>query len=190
MDFIIFLRFSKIIYSIYLAFYSPDFSIDRIILMSFRFELEILVYLLILVYIIFISLLVNTQWRCQRKHRERPPPKLKKCCRKMMLFQRALFLTTFPKIDKNSMFLMNFYQKISKFSQNSPKICIFRRNARKINAAFLKFCCEWAKIMHFCYFLKKFLKIFSKIPQRIMFFVKTRENLTHGFEIFFENGPK
>ena len=27
------------------------------------------------------------------------------------------------------------------------------------------------------------MKIFSKIPQRIMFFVKTRENLTQVFEI-------
>ena len=37
--------------------------------------------------------------------------------------------------------------------------------------------------MHFLLFSKKSLKIFSKIPQRIMFFVKTRENLTQGFEI-------
>ena len=55
----------------------------------------------------------------------------------MMLFPKALFLaTTFPKIDKNSTFLMNFYQKISKFSENFPTICIFRPNARKINAGF------------------------------------------------------
>ena len=48
-----------------------------------------------------------------------PPPEIEKnCCRKMMLFPKALFLaTTFPKIDKNSIFLMNIYQKISKFSQ-------------------------------------------------------------------------
>ena len=58
-----------------------------------------------------------------------------------MLFPKALFLaTTFPKIDKNSIFLMNFYRKISKFSQNFPTICIFRPKARKINAGFLKFC--------------------------------------------------
>ena len=45
------------------------------------------------------------------EHRERPPPKLKKCCRKMMLFPKALFLaTTFSKVDKNSIFLLNFYQ--------------------------------------------------------------------------------
>ena len=71
-----------------------------------------------------------------------PHPEIeKKRCRKVMLFPKALFLaTTFPKIDKNSIFLMNFYQKISKFSQNFPTVCIFRPNARKINAWFLKFC--------------------------------------------------
>ena len=72
-----------------------------------------------------------------------PPRNWKNCCRKMMLFPKALFLaTTFPKIDKNSIFLVHFYQKISKISQNFPTICIFRPNARKINAEFLKFCWE------------------------------------------------
>ena len=70
-----------------------------------------------------------------------PPRNWKNCCRKMMLFPKALFLaTTFPKIDKNSILLMNFYQKISKFSQNFQTISILRPNARKINAGLLKFC--------------------------------------------------
>ena len=69
------------------------------------------------------------------------PPNRKNCRRKMMLFSKALFFaTTFPKIDKNSIFLVNFCQKISKFSRNFPTICIFRPNARKSNAGFLKFC--------------------------------------------------
>ena len=69
------------------------------------------------------------------------PAKLKNCCRKMMLFPKALFLaTTFPKIDKNSIFLMNVYQRISEFSQNFPTICICRPNSRKINAGFFKSC--------------------------------------------------
>ena len=47
------------------------------------------------------------------------PPKLDKCCRKMILFPKALFLAkTFPKRDKNLMFLMNFYQKVSKSANN------------------------------------------------------------------------
>ena len=71
-----------------------------------------------------------------------PPPEIEKnCCRKMMLFPKALFLaTTFPKIDKNSIFLMNCNQQISNFSLNFPTICICRPNARKINAGFLRFC--------------------------------------------------
>ena len=52
-------------------------------------------------------------------HRERPPARNgKNCCRKMMLFPRALFIaTTFPKIVKNSIFRLNFYQKFLKISQ-------------------------------------------------------------------------
>ena len=66
-----------------------------------------------------------------------PPPKPKNCCRKMMLFPKALFLVTiFPKIIKNSIFLLNFDPK---FSQNFPTICVFRPNALKINAWFDKF---------------------------------------------------
>ena len=76
------------------------------------------------------------------EHRERSRPEIEKnCCRKMMLFPMALVLaTTFPKIDKNAIFLMNFHQKISEFSQNFPTTCIFRPNQRKINAGFLKLC--------------------------------------------------
>ena len=87
-----------------------------------------------------------------------PPPEIEKnCCRKMMLFPKALFLaTTFPKIDKNSIFLMNFYQKISKIPNNA----------------------------FFSIFSRKLLKMLSKIPQRIMVLVKTLENLTQAFEIF------
>ena len=59
----------------------------------------------------------------------------------MMLFPKALdFATTFPKIDKNSIFLMNLYQEISNFSQNFSTICIYGPIARKSNAGFLKFC--------------------------------------------------
>ena len=37
----------------------------------------------------------------------------------MMLFPKSLFLaTTFPKIDKNLIFPMNFYQNFLKISQN------------------------------------------------------------------------
>ena len=95
-----------------------------------------------------------------------PLPETKKnCCRKMVLFPKALVLVTdFPKIVKNSNFLLNFHQKFSNFSQNFKTICIFRPNARKINAWFVKFLEKYAKIKHFRNFLKKFLKIFEDSP--------------------------
>ena len=65
-----------------------------------------------------------------------PPRNRKKCCRKMMLFPMALFLVTnFPKITKNSIFLLNSHQKFSKFSNN---LCISSKR-EKINAGFVKF---------------------------------------------------
>ena len=70
----------------------------------------------------------------------RNPPPLRKgkgCCRKMMLFPKALLLrTTFPKIVKNSIFLLNFYPKFSKTSQNFSTISVFRPNTGKINSWF------------------------------------------------------
>ena len=55
----------------------------------------------------------------------------------MMLFPRALFVATiFPKIDKNSLFLLNFHLN---FVKVSPTNCVFRQNARKFNAGFLNF---------------------------------------------------
>ena len=73
------------------------------------------------------------------EHRERsPPPRNWKKCRKMMLFPKALFLaTTFPKVAKNSMCLLNFYQNFLKFSQNFQTICVFCPNARKVNTLFV-----------------------------------------------------
>ena len=63
-----------------------------------------------------------------------PPPEIgKNCCRKMMLFPMALFLAAkFPKLAKNSIFLLNFYQK---FSQNFPKNC-FSSKREKITKSF------------------------------------------------------
>ena len=57
-----------------------------------------------------------------------PPRNGTKCFRKMMLFPRALFLaTTFLKIAKNSIFILNFYQNFAKTSQNSPTIFSSKR---------------------------------------------------------------
>ena len=104
-------------------------------------------------------------------HRERSPPpppprNRKQCWRKMVLFPKALFLaTTFPKLAKNSIFLLNFYQKFSKFSQNFQTISIFRPNARKSNTGFVNFFWKYAKVMHFKQFLKKFFENVLKFSQ-------------------------
>ena len=51
---------------------------------------------------------------------------------------RVFWATTFPKIVKNSIFLLNFHQKISNL--NIPIIiCIVRPKVRKINGGFLSF---------------------------------------------------
>ena len=58
----------------------------------------------------------------------------------MMLFRKALFLVTIvPKLKNNSIILLNFHEIFSKLYQNFPTICVFRPNARKINAWFAKF---------------------------------------------------
>ena len=61
----------------------------------------------------------------------------------MVSFQKGLFLaTTFPKLAKNLIFLLNFYQKF---------------------------------------------QIFLKFSQQFVFFVQTREKVTHGLSNSFEN---
>ena len=39
-------------------------------------------------------------------------------------------------------------------------------------------------------FSSKIFKVFLKFPKPVVFFVQTSENLTHGFEIFFQNRRK
>ena len=86
----------------------------------------------------------DTRERCKGVGRGKvgnPSPRNRKnWCRKMVLFPKALFLVTNLKNkNKNSIFLKKFHQKISTFSQNFPTICVFRPNAQKINAGFVKF---------------------------------------------------
>ena len=79
----------------------------------------------------------------------------------MVLYPKALFLaTTFSNVAKNSMFLLNFYQKFSKFSENFQTSCVFRPDAGNINAWFDKFFGKYAKIMHFSNFLKIYFESF------------------------------
>ena len=55
----------------------------------------------------------------------------------MMLFPKAKFLaTSFPKIDKNSIFLMNFYQKIQNFINISQQFVFFVQTREKLTMGF------------------------------------------------------
>ena len=62
----------------------------------------------------------------------------KYCCRKMMLFPKALYLVAnFPQIVKNSIFILNFHYKLSKFPCN---FMFLVQKCGNINAWFEKFC--------------------------------------------------
>ena len=75
----------------------------------------------------------------------------------MMLFPKALFLARkFPKIDTNSIFLLNFHQKFSNSSQIFPnQFPNFCPNARKCNAEFSNIF-KIGLNSAFCNFLKEF----------------------------------
>ena len=51
--------------------------------------------------------------------------------------------------------------KIWKGSQNFPTICVFLQRHKKLTHDVLNFFEEYAKIMHFCYFLKRFFENFQ-----------------------------
>ena len=84
----------------------------------------------------------------------------------MMLFPKFLFLATnFPKIDKNSIFQLNFHQNFSKFSQIFPKQLCFSCKRAKIKRMVLKFFCKIGEnTTFFAIFLRNFLQIFENSP--------------------------
>ena len=107
----------------------------------------------------------------------------KNCCRKMILFPKARFLAkTSPKIDKNSIFLLNFHQRFPKLSQNLSSICSFRPNARKINAWFVKSFENYAKIMQFCNFRKNSFANFRKFTGVLGLRPRTPYEAGHNLE--------
>ena len=119
----------------------------------------------------------------------RPKPKKLLWC----YFRRLYFSNNLPKIDRNSIFQMNFYQKISKCSQNFPTIWVFRPNARKFNAWFVKFFEKYAKIMDFSQFSYEFFENFRKflrISQQFVFFAQTPDKMPHCLLNFVENYAK
>ena len=88
----------------------------------------------------------------RRKHVEHPTrPKWETCSRKLLLFLKLLFIAIVSKIVKTPISLLNFYQKLSKLSQNFP-CCVSRQKGRK-NKRVVFYCFEnYAKIMDFSQF--------------------------------------
>ena len=81
----------------------------------------------------------------------------------MILFSKALFLaTTFPKIVKNSIFLLNYYQIFSKISKNFPTIVFVVQGREKSKHCLLNYLKNMLKECIICYFLKKFCENFRK----------------------------
>ena len=80
-------------------------------------------------------------------------PQPKKCCRKMVLFPKALFLVTnLPKKIKNKkipFFYRIFIKNFQNFLWIYQQFAFFVQTRKKINAWFLKFFEKYAKIMHF-----------------------------------------
>ena len=59
---------------------------------------------------------------------------------KMMLFQKAIFIIKFPEIVKNSIFLLNFYQKLKDFLRKRfPKNLCFSPKRKKLTDGLLNF---------------------------------------------------
>ena len=106
----------------------------------------------------------------------------------MVLFPKALFLaTTFPKLSKNSIFLLNFYQKFSKISHSFPTICIFRPNGEKGTHRFVNIFEKYAQIVDFLQFYSEIFWKISKISQnfpKICVFRPNGEKSTHRFVNF------
>ena len=62
-----------------------------------------------------------------------PPPEAEKIVvENVVISEGSIFSNKFSKNNfKNAIFLLNFHQKSSKFSQNFPTICVFRPNGEK-----------------------------------------------------------
>ena len=101
---------------------------------------------------------LNNHGHRQGEHMERPEIE-RNCCRKMMLFPKALYLAiTRPEVIRHSIIRLNFYQNFLKISQ---QFIYFAQTCKKLTRV-LKFYSHKAKRMHFCYFLKKFCHEFHK----------------------------
>ena len=84
----------------------------------------------------------------------------------------AWFLKNLAKYAKNNKFLLifcEFFEKCLKYFRNflkNPTFCVFRSNAQKFNAWFLKNFAKYAKNNKFLLIFWKISKKFSKISQK------------------------
>ena len=87
---------------------------------------------------------------------------------KFLKRQKMRFVNIFENYAKIMDFLQLLYEifwKISKISQNFPKIRVFQPNERKINAWFVNFCWKIClKNSFLAIFLRNFFKIFEISP--------------------------
>ena len=77
----------------------------------------------------------------------------------------AWFVNSFyhmPKSCSFGNFLKRLFEKLRNFSQSFQKSVFFVQTRKKFNALFAKFFEKYAKIMHFCNFLRKFFWKFSE----------------------------
>ena len=66
----------------------------------------------------------------------------------MVLFPKALFLTTFPKVAKNAIFLLHFVKDFQNFRKISKQFVFFLQTREKLKQGFFVFFEKYAKIMH------------------------------------------
>ena len=93
-----------------------------------------------------------------------------------MLFPKALFLATaFPKIDKNSVLLLNFYQKCQNFLKISQQFVFIVKTREKLTLSFLNFVENRLKLFMFLLFYQENFENFLKITQTIVFSSKARK---------------
>ena len=78
-----------------------------------------------------------------------------------LISKGSIFSKRFPKLVKNSIFLLNFDQKFSKFPSSLYYLSKSRKISAKINAWFANFLEKYAKLLHFTNILVIFLKIFE-----------------------------
>ena len=120
-----------------------------------------------------------------------PPTEIEKnCCRKMMLFPKALFLErTFPKIVKNSIFYWIFIKDFQNFLKISQQFVFFFQTRENLTQGF-EFLLKLDQNNAFLLFSKESFENLLKKFQNNCVFRPKRGNLTQGFFNFFEKSPK